>query len=1603
MPNKVKIDVELSTHLQNTKQTYAQLQNQGGFKNNQKAKQQIDSIVQELESLIKVTNPTLKQLTKIDALFNNLSTLLLKVAQSLGTVSQEFKDLQKELDQQEKQREAFRKQRTSVLKQGKINKDTGKYELFNSYQEEVIRQANIKSSKGKQIIGVDTFFKRFDKQGNPLKDNFQNPEEAKKIYDSLKTAEQENATKLIELNKSIEEYDRVIKNLTQQLKTQSQKEGSPLSGQIVETKVGVNQATEIAKEGIRNSNNIGSTSSVGSLTQNLDKQTTTLGRAFKQFTIYNVALREVKRALREALSTVKELDKELTEQAMVTGLTREQTYGLIKSYQDLALQTGATTKEIAGVATEYIKQGKSISDAMTLTEAAVSAAKVARVSTTDSVNYLTTALNGFQLAASDAMRVSDKFAAVAAASATDYDELAIALSKVASQANLAGMSIDYTTALLTKGLETTREAPETMGTALKTIIARMRELSDYGETLEGDTDINNVESQLAYIGIALRNQQGELRSTEDVLDELGKKWNTLNKNQQAAVAKALAGTRQQSRLIALMTDYERVTELQEISQRSAGATAAQAGVYLEGMEAALNKITVAWEKIVMAVSDSELIINTFSFVGDSLNFIGEFLSTDWGLVATLTTVLTLVTQGLTAKIQEQIYAKEQHKIEKENLKIRLEERKAQIKLLKTEYEQTAEAEKQAAAAKKEAKITAAKVTLGKKNATELQKQQALAEISAAEAEYEAQEKAINLAYTTKINDLRIEELSIESQLNSLEVSRERLGWNIASATTMAAGATGGMLTKSTGLLFVFSALSGVLQLIPTFINLATLAQKKQNEETKKGALYSVAGGLAKIWPWGPIAAVAALAIAGIAIAIKNTKSESDNSAKAINQLSNEIYKLQEKANAINQITSSFDKLDNKIIKTQKDMEEMNSLLEQVGDKLSTETTKEVITKVKKNGKVKTKKVDISIGGMSEQEYYNQLPENQKRAFAEEISKQARIEAAEARRTQIERFRNNSDLFNPNTTNAATKTAQTSIYANAVYNVQEAINELKKTDKDFTDEIATATEEVAQALVEAASLQDAFDYADNIEGVKVMIEKIKDIKVSVQDIDGSMSSINASKILTSDDYGLTGKVEAFSKMKQALAGSATELALLNETYSQFMIFEEMGQDVLQMLDYLEITIEDINKLADSWDRLVEKGINISKDNFNTLITEGLLPTLAETNGNIQTSIDLVFGGYLEGLTNYEEAYNIIVNSIAEVMSKGMLNTGQDIAKFKNTISSFYENAAKWSEMTETEKAEFMTDNATYFKGDSGVALLNALNTGNWKDMQSILQESQEMKDAVAKQLKYVELELAAEEARKGDEYNAAYIQQLRAWKEELENQTNLFRADLSFLIEQEEKQLNIYKDYLEKQQEQLEEALNKRKEAYEKYFDAINEQQKDEEYEETSNELISKLSQLSSSTDAASKKQAMELEQQLEELEEQRQEELRNRAQDAVLKNIDNEVEEINKKFDDLLNNEQSLLEAMQGEVNTNPNFLTQLLASAREQGMTNLQLEDFANQLSSTFGSTLDVSNISQAMEQIINNATINLGNQTFDLNQEDGNIVWTTLLEILTKYGYGR
>lgn len=675
MAEKIDISVALKGELTRGKSDLKTLQDNKAFEGKTGAKtlKSIQSLLAQLEA-VDLSKLKGKSLTEFLNNIGRLRGYLNSAAGALTTYSEAVKKQQEVIQDARKKLDAARSKKTGALEKKEAAASRLKLDKNTFFNKET----------GRQVTNVDTIADLFDKGSLDIrsktgKTSVKDQEgKAKELgiaeYATASSEVREaqiqinNAT--VDLNKATDDFNKMPKEGSVSPEAQAVFDSSAQSANTIE-----DIREQVDEESINNTKKKNE-----DLEKNIElakKQETSLGKAFKQFTLYSVAVRAAKQALREAVQTVKELDKYLTEQAMVTGKSREETYKLVGQYQELALQCGATTKEIAQVTTEYMKQGKSTEEALVLTEAAVKAAKVARVSVGDSVNYLTTALNGFRLEATEAMRVSDIFASVAAASATDYDELAIALSKVASQANLAGMSIEYTTALLTKGLETTREAPETMGTALKTIIARMREMSDYGETLEGDTDINNVESQLAYVGIALKNEQGELRSTEEVLDELGQKWDTLNKNQQAALAKALAGTRQQSRLIAMMDDYERVIELQETAERSTGATSAQAGVYLEGMEASLNKIQVAWEKIIMTVTDSEVIIGVVSTIASILEGLGNLLDTGPGMVAFLTTASIIGLNILGFKIRENKIAKENNYIQSQINLNKLKERKTE--------------------------------------------------------------------------------------------------------------------------------------------------------------------------------------------------------------------------------------------------------------------------------------------------------------------------------------------------------------------------------------------------------------------------------------------------------------------------------------------------------------------------------------------------------------------------------------------------------------------------------------------------------------------------------------------------------------------------------------------------------------------------------------------------------------------------------------------------------------------------------------------------------------------------------------------------------------
>ena len=263
------------------------------------------------------------------------------------------------------------------------------------------------------------------------------------------------------------------------------------------------------------------------------------------------------------------------------------------SFESIAKRVGTTTSDVATIAGEYFKQGKSYQEALILTEAAATSAKIAGISAAESVDYLTSALNGYGLAADKAYEVSDKFALLAAKSATDYSDLAIALSKVAAQANNVGVDMDNMLGFIATALENTKEAPENIGTAFKTIFARMSEIKDFGTTLDDMTDSNKIETALNSIGVELFDMTGNMRKLDDVLIDVGTKWKSLTTNQRTYLATTIAGTRQQTRLISIFQDFDRTMELAEASANSLGTTLAQHAKTTQSIDYAVANLTTA--------------------------------------------------------------------------------------------------------------------------------------------------------------------------------------------------------------------------------------------------------------------------------------------------------------------------------------------------------------------------------------------------------------------------------------------------------------------------------------------------------------------------------------------------------------------------------------------------------------------------------------------------------------------------------------------------------------------------------------------------------------------------------------------------------------------------------------------------------------------------------------------------------------------------------------------------------------------------------------------------------------------------------------------------
>lgn len=233
-------------------------------------------------------------------------------------------------------------------------------------------------------------------------------------------------------------------------------------------------------------------------------------------------------------------EQQMSKVQAISGATAEDTDRLTESARQWGRDTKYSATE-AGEAFEYMALAGWKTDDMLegiggiLNLAAASAMDLGTAS-----DIVTDYLTAFGLSAKDAGKFADEMAYAMSHSNTTTEALGEAYKNCAATAASMGYSVEETTAVLMTMANAGVKGGEA-GTALNAIMTRLA------------TDTKGCATELAKYGVEVYDAQGNMNSLSSILTGVRSVWNSLTDEQQANLAKTIAGTNQFSALQTIMS------------------------------------------------------------------------------------------------------------------------------------------------------------------------------------------------------------------------------------------------------------------------------------------------------------------------------------------------------------------------------------------------------------------------------------------------------------------------------------------------------------------------------------------------------------------------------------------------------------------------------------------------------------------------------------------------------------------------------------------------------------------------------------------------------------------------------------------------------------------------------------------------------------------------------------------------------------------------------------------------------------------------------------------------------------------------------------------
>jgi TP901 family phage tail tape measure protein len=320
--------------------------------------------------------------------------------------------------------------------------------------------------------------------------------------------------------------------------------------------------------------------------------------------------------VRQAVTSFLQLDTAMTNlykvQDQVTN--RDQFSGLLTKWNRLAQNLAVTTESLINSAAEWSKIGFDLNMSEQLAEITSIFEKTAEISNEKAASTLISAAQAFtkidDLGVDDYVKrveaVGNKINAIGNKYAIDSEGIADGLQNASAALKVAGNDLNETIALITATNKIYQD-PSESSNMLKVASMRLRgqvdALKELGEDTEGvSTDLTKIQQQIYELTgnkVNIFEDDENLKSTYQMVLEIGNVFSSLNDRSQADLLEVMFGKQRASAGASLLLNYEELEKIRNDSMNAANSMAEEYSKYMESAEA---RITVFKEKLIETYS-----------------------------------------------------------------------------------------------------------------------------------------------------------------------------------------------------------------------------------------------------------------------------------------------------------------------------------------------------------------------------------------------------------------------------------------------------------------------------------------------------------------------------------------------------------------------------------------------------------------------------------------------------------------------------------------------------------------------------------------------------------------------------------------------------------------------------------------------------------------------------------------------------------------------------------------------------------------------------------------------------------------------------------------